>query len=115
MKLVCNKSDWLEDWYVIECAQHDGRSWLEPHEGGLSFQCSERISNACVEGTLAEMKALATAIEARGRATFDRCAVRIDGDRAFFRSPRNSTRDGECSYSEALELAQQINAIEVTS
>ena len=33
MKLILLKTDVLDDWYVIERAEHDGRVWSEPVPG----------------------------------------------------------------------------------
>jgi hypothetical protein len=114
MKLCLRKSDFSDDWYVIERAEHDGREWLQKTGPNImAFMRSARISDADVEGTLSEMKEIGQAIENRSEASFKRCSVRIDGERAFFDSPRNSTREGECSLAEADELAALIRA-EVT-
>ncbi len=111
MKIVLQKSDWLEDWYTVERAQHESRQWLQPMgQNGFQFMYSGRISDACVEGTAEEMVALAQAIKARHWATFGRCAVRVEGERAYFSSPRNSTRDGEVPLTDADEFADQVLA-----
>lgn len=107
-KLTLTKSDSLDDWYLIERAEHDGRVWLEQHEDYSAFQCGSRISDADVEGYGDEMLAIALAIRQRGRVSFKRCAVRVDGERVFFRSPRNSQREGETSLEEADALAELI-------
>lgn len=109
MKLTIRKSEDLGDWYVIERAEHDGRSWFESTGlSSMALRCSSRFSDADVEGTALEMRALAKAIEDGQPEAFKRCAVRIEGDRAFFWSPRNSQRDGEVSLEDARELAAQI-------
>ncbi len=113
MKLTMRKSG--EDWYVIERSEHDGRSWLEAVPGlgpnCMAFMTSARFSDADVEGTLEEMVAIAEAIEKRDSVSFKRCAVRIDGSHAFFQSPRNSMREGECTVREATELAAEIRRV----
>jgi len=111
MKIVLQKSDWLEDWYTVERAEHEGRIWMEP-TGPNSMQLMDtaRISDACVEGTAEEMRELAKAIKARGSASFNRCAVRVAGERAYFCSPRNSTRDAEVPLAAADEFADQALA-----
>ena len=109
MKLVMRKSEHLDDWYVIEHAEHDGREWLENVGANcMALRRSARISDADVEGSAAEMLEIASAIEERGQVSFKRCAVMADGETALFYSPRNSTRDGECSLAEADELAKDI-------
>jgi len=109
MRLTIRKCDDIGDWYVIERAEHDGRKWTERTSPSSSaLRCSARFSDADVEGTGDEMRAIATAIRARRGERFKRCAIRIDGDRAFFCSPRNSREDGECTLAEADELAALI-------
>lgn len=108
MKIVLKKSNNLEDWYTIECAQHENRQWLEPTgPNSMQLMYSGRISDACVEGTAAEMIELAKAIKARGSASFKRCAVRVDGERAYFRNPRSSERDAEVPLADADEFADR--------
>ena len=93
-RIVMRPSEHLEDWYLIVHAVHDGKEWLEqtgPNSSAL--RCSERISDADVEGTLEEMHEIARAIQSRGTAFFKRCAVQyVPSDVSYFgsRSPRNS-------------------------
>lgn len=100
MRLTCRKSAHLDDWYVIERAEHDGKHW-----------CSSRFSDADVEGTGAEMLAIADAIERREYEAFKRCAVTFEGGNAHFWSPRNSHRDGITSMKFALLLAEEIRKV----
>lgn len=109
MKITLQKSDWLEDWYTIERAEHENRQWLAPlGENGSQLMHSGRISDACVEGSAEEMRAIAEAIKARGSASFKRCAVHVMGGVAYFCSPRNSTRDAEIPLADADEFADQV-------
>lgn len=109
-KLVLNDGG-MEGWFVIERAEHDGRSWMEKVDTNcFALRCSSRISDADVEGYASEMLAIAEAIEKRGRASFKRCAVDATKEPVTFCSPRNSQRDGECSLAEADDLAKQIRA-----
>jgi hypothetical protein len=110
-KLTIRKTDCLDDWYLIELADHDGREWLEPVGMGLAFRRSARFSDADVEGDGREMLALAAAIERNGDARFKRCAVDAWGSTVEMWSPRNSSERGTCTREEALELAQQIRAM----
>lgn len=113
MKLTIRKSEWLDDWYVIERAEHDGRKWLEPIEGvtnGRAFMHSGRISDADVEGTRAEMLDIARAIKERGYCYHKRCAIQVDGYRAWFWSPRNSQRRAEVPLHRADALAALITS-----
>ncbi|MFM9635017.1 hypothetical protein ACKI10_47055, partial [Streptomyces galilaeus] len=81
-------------WWLIERAEHDGRSWLELGPLGCTLRVSARFSDADVEGTGAEMRAIAQAILERRGAHAKRCAVYFEDGKAHFRSPRNSTRPG---------------------
>lgn len=109
MKLTLRKASMLDDWYIIERAEHDGRVWMEstgPNSSAL--RCSSRFSDADVEGTAEEMLAIADAIEARRVFTARRCAVEITWDGAEFWSPRNSITPGRTSIREADELVVLI-------
>jgi len=109
MKIMMKKSEWLDDWYLIVKAEHDGREWIEKTGSNSShFMCSERISDACVEGDMHEMLTIARAIRVRQRSIFGRCAVAFWSDGVHFWSPRNSSEDGVVSIEEADELADQI-------
>lgn len=107
MNLKIQKSTFQEDWYLIERAEHDGRVWID----SCGFQTSSRFSDADVEGTQAEMLAIAEAIEHRGHASFKRCMVDARNGPVRFCSPRNSHVDGECSLAEADDLARQIRTM----
>lgn len=111
IQLVLRKSEWLDDWYVIEKADHNGKVWLEPLEHGFAFQHAARFSDADVEGSREEMLDIAQAILDRGQASHKRCAVRVNGDDVFFRSPRNSQREGHVTYNIAERLAHDIRSI----
>lgn len=112
MKLALVKSEDMSDWYTIEKAEHDGRTWMEPVKIGdfecMSFQMSARISDACVEGTAQEMREIGFAIEQRAEESFKRCAVDATTDQVKFWSPRNSMRPGIVSRADADDLAEQI-------
>lgn len=109
MKLALVKSDGMDDWFLIEKAEHDGRAWLAPFEGGgAMLMCSSRFSDADVEGTAEEMLGIADAITERGAYSARRCSVSIDGDRASFDSPRNSMSAGVVTLAEADALAVEI-------
>lgn len=113
VKLTLKKSDSLDDWYCIERAEHDGREWIA--DG--SFQCSSRISDADVEGTEEEMRAIAQGIRDRTMASFRRCAVDFGegplGQGAMFYSPRNSMdrNKGAVPLARADELAAEIDRV----
>jgi len=95
-KLTVRRSEWTADWYVIET------------EGGLD------VNEASIEGGLADMRELATAIKGRASQSCGRRAgVIINGNRCAFYSPRNSS-DGELSWfdlANADALAAQIDRI----
>lgn len=108
MKIKLVKSDWLDDWYTIERAEHVGRVWIEPGDDGVChFMDSGRISDACVEGTASEMIEIAKAIKANHSASFKRCAVRVGEKFAYFYSPRNSQRDAEVPLEDAIAFADE--------
>jgi len=111
MRLTIRKAEEIDNWYVIERAEHDGRGWFEPTEYGSRWMTSARFSDADVEGPAEEMLGIAAAIRRRGHAEFRRCSVFIEGERAVFDSPRNSTASGECTLAEADDLATQIEAL----
>ncbi len=112
MKLTIKKSDWLDDWYVIERAEHDGCEWFEvTGPNSSSFNLSSRFSDACVEGTLAEMESIAAAIRGRTHESFRRCAVDATSSPVAFWSPRNSQVNGEVKREEAEDLAGQIEDV----
>ena len=106
-KITLVKNDELDDWYTIEKSNHEHKVWFEELDGGLNFMHSGRISDACVEGNGKEMLAIADAIRSRKSVCFRRCAVRIDGDSAYFWSPRNSTREAKIPIENADEFARQ--------
>lgn len=113
-KLICVKSDVLEDWYLIELAEHprvqEFRA-LPSIPNAMGFYCSSRISDSDIEGHGVEMLAIADAIEARGRAHFKRCAVDARTSVVEFWSPRNSQRHGEASRACADDLAKDIRRV----
>lgn len=111
MKLTLSKSDAMDDWYVIERAEHDGRSWLENKGDYASLMCSSRFSDADVEGTAYEMRKIAEAIRARRDESFKRVGVSFKPDGVHFCSPRNSQRDGVVSIEEADDLAGIIEML----
>ncbi len=96
-ELTLRKCDHVsDDWWVIE------------EEGGGDF------SDASVEGTGAEMLAIAAAIVHRGGAYFGRCEVYVDEreKEARFCSPRNTEGyRGTCSLAAADRLAKLIREL----
>lgn len=116
IECICLKSEYLNDWYVIERAEHDGREWMEETSPySASLMRSARISDACVEGYGREMLALADAIDAEGEYGAYRCAVKIGQGRAMLWSPRNSSesRAGVISLDCAKRLAKNIREVVV--
>lgn len=109
-KLTITKSDILDDWYLIERAEHDGKTWFEYHEYGASLMCSSRLGNAGIEGNFDEMLKIADAIQKRSSVSFKRCEIEYDNNVFYFASPRNTDYDTRVpiSISEADELAEQI-------
>jgi len=111
-QLTLRKSEWLDDWYVIERVHHDGRTWLEPMEGGgVALMCSSRLGNADIEGTSDHMRALAAAIDRHERESFKRCAVQpVEGGWHIW-SPRNSIDPSIISDAQAQQLAGEIRRV----
>lgn len=112
-ELVCKRSDELEDWFTIERAEHDGRTWMEPvdYGGGIkgsALMMSCRITDACVEGTGEEMLSLARAIDRGSGDNFKRCAVYPCEGGFALSSPRNSTYAAVVPADVALRLAASI-------
>lgn len=116
MKLAFRKSEWLDNWWLIERAEHEHRQWDEerPMAGGgvaIYYMDSSRVCDADVEGYAEEMLEIAEAIERRSRASSKRCAVEVMGDGSVhFWSPRNSQEHGVATLAEADELAALIRA-----
>lgn len=112
MKLTMRKCEHLPDWYIVERAEHDGRTWEEQTGPSSSaIMCSARFStNADVEGPSYEMQAIADAIEKRGEASFRRCEVIVEGEHVLFCSPRNSREPGRVTLAEADALAVEIRS-----
>jgi hypothetical protein len=68
------------------------------------------VSDACVEGTVEEMRAIAAGIRAGETVSFKRCRARRDGDSYAFSSPRNTMgREARLPMQQALELADAID------
>ncbi len=111
MRLTIRKSEWIDDWWLIERAEHDGREWMEKiAPNAMALRTSSRFSDADVEGAGGEMLSIAVAITARSSFRAKRCAVDATTDRVLFWSPRNSQEKGEVSIAEADELAAMILA-----
>lgn len=113
-KLKLRKSEYLDDWYLIERAEHDGRTWWEHDEFGASYMCDSRLGNADIEGPLHEIVEVAKAVKERKSISFRRCAVMFDGNNFFFSSPRNSEEETlvPVSIEDADELADEVLAHE---
>ena len=112
MELTIVKSGYIDNWYVIERAEHDGREWtVRKGPNAYGLQCSSRFSDADVEGYGEEMVVVADAIDARSSASFKRCAVDVNGEQVRFWSPRNSRMDGVVSYEEAAQLSKKIREV----
>ncbi|RLA42179.1 MAG: hypothetical protein DRQ64_00355 [Gammaproteobacteria bacterium] len=107
LKLIHNDdAEW--DWWTIERAEHEDHHWSEPIQYGVKLMYSGRISDACVEGNSEHMVSIAEGIRNRSGHSEKRCAVEIEGDRAFFHSPRNSQDRGSVPLLVAEALADQI-------
>ena len=100
----------MDEWYVIEWAEHENLQWFEPTEWGSMFMTSSRISKADIEGTAEHMLGIARAILDGGEAHYKRCSVRVDGDRCYMSSPRNDIEGGVVHTQDARDLAKYIIA-----
>jgi hypothetical protein len=121
MRCELVQSDEMDNWFTIERLEHAGRHWMEPvGENGMKLMMSARPSDACIEGTAFEMRAIAIAINKGECARFKRCAaVFINlhdsqfmesgaGEHYSLYSPRNSTIVARLTIEEAKELAADI-------
>lgn len=129
MKIKLNKCSSMPDWYTIIRVEHDGKTWWSPTgPNSVRFMSSERLTpEADIEGSAAEMLAIAYAIKNREAVSFRRCAVHFEDDTDHDRygvhlySPRNSDDlwysgatlystecDAVVTIEEANELADQI-------
>jgi len=109
VRLTLRKCESMGDWWVIERAEHDGRTWMEQTgPNSMALRTSSRFSDADVEGTASEMLEIAEAIRARGTFRAKRCSVDATGPEVRFSSPRNSSHDGTTSIAFADELAGLI-------
>ena len=107
--LVAVSSEFMRDWYTIEKAEHENIEEIRRvSENVSSLFLSARISDACVEGPDYEIREMAQAILEGTDYYAKRCAVRIDGDYAYFCSPRNSRVEGRVPLERAVELAEEI-------
>ena len=107
LKLVRNEDpDW--DWWTIERAEHEDKHWMRKTEYGQALMYSGRIADACVEGDSGDMREIAKGILTGEGYHGGRCCVEIEGDLAFFHSPRNSQDRGSVSLDVAKALAKQI-------
>ncbi len=112
MKLVLKHCNWMGDWYTIEKAEHEGIEELRSTgPNSMSLYSSARVSDACVEGTAAEMLDIATAIERREQESYKRCAVDARTNRVGLWSPHNSLHSGIVSRQDADDLAASIRTM----
>jgi hypothetical protein len=96
-------------WFTIEKSGVEKRSEMRMHPNGYGhLWLSTLVSDACVEGSAVQMRAIARAIRSRGGFSARRCAVDATGDRVLLCSPRNSRRDGSVTHEAAEKLATQI-------
>lgn len=109
-ELTLETGECIDDWYIIEKAEHDGREWLEPFPGGASLMLSSRISDADIEGTGSQMLALAKAVLAGRAFHAKRCAAEPVENRWELWSPRNSQERGSVPDAVARRLAEKIVA-----
>jgi hypothetical protein len=94
----------LDDWWVLEKERDKNVYDL------LTRGWSGRITNADIEGTSEEWKAIAEGIEQKSaRISFKRVAMHTnDDDTIAIWSPRNSTYHAELTADAAAHLAREI-------
>ena len=113
--LTCRKSEWMDDWYTIEWAEHENTTTLERcAPGAYRLAYSGRVSDADVEGDGAEMLDIAAFLEDPKEGYLSggyRCeAVRV-GDTIELCSPRNSTTPGRITLEQGRHLASEIRRV----
>lgn len=101
------------DWWTIVRAEHDNREWMQrTGPNSMSFRLSERLgeddNNADIEGTSAEMLAIATAIESGTWARFTRCSAFTTEKGVELMSPRNMSYPVVITHENARALAKDI-------
>lgn len=119
--IVVQQKHMGDDYWTIERAEHDGRSWMQslgPHS--QAFCLSARLgepsadtnehNNADIEGDSREMLAIAKAIEDGGRASFKRCEAVVTEEGVELMSPRNMVAPVVISHANAKALAEDIRA-----
>lgn len=106
--ILVDETETMDDWYAIERLEHDGRTWMEPFPGGAAFMMSARPSDACIEGTSAEMLSIAYAINNLETVIYKRCCAVIKETGYHLYSPRNSQTPAILTLEEAKELAADI-------
>jgi hypothetical protein len=112
----CEANDGTKGWFVLKLAdgEHEGVEELRPYEddpNAMYLYCSYRIGTACVEGTLAEFKAISDAIRTGESAEFRRCAAtRLEDGSYEIYSPRNEREPYPVvSPEEALNIVEAIS------
>lgn len=112
-QLTLIQSDSGIDWYTIEWAQHEHKHWAEPLSNNAFALCwSGRPSDADIEGTAAEMAAIADALRDKRSVGFYRCAAtHLVGGRFALFSPRNSKKEAIISAEQAEHLAAEIRRV----
>lgn len=112
MKLSLRKSFTPYDWYTIErwVSQEELPQMEEFEQLFFRIGVSMPISDAPVEGTKEQMRAIAEAIKARSSVSFRLCSVRVMGEFVYFCNPKHSGRYAEVPLSVADEFADEVLA-----
>lgn len=121
IKCIVVKQEHMGDYWTIERAEHDGRSWMQPLGRNCSAFCvstrlgepsadSDMHNNADIEGDSREMLAIAQAIETGGQAHFKRCSAVTTEAGVELMSPRNMRFPVLITHECAKALAADIRA-----
>jgi hypothetical protein len=113
-RMCLRKCDGFSDYWTIERAEHSGELRIDrmtdvygPYN---AVWTAARLGSGYtdIEGTAHEMREIAEAIQARGMASFKRCAVECLPNGVALWSPRNSLHAVLVTHAQADALARAI-------
>lgn len=111
-KLILVACDTIDDWWIIERAEHDGQEWEEYSADGTSAATmrSAWIVDGDIEGYAAEMRDVALAIEQGGSVCFKRCQVTWTPSGYLMGRPRGGSAPVLVTHDVARGLAEDIRS-----